>query len=34
MEPAVKKIEWADFLKYRDFIREGEKAVVSRIGAI
>lgn len=28
IEPAVKKIEWANFLKYRDFIREGEKAVV------
>jgi hypothetical protein len=27
------KIEMSDFLKHRDFIREGEKAVVSRIGA-
>ena len=34
IEPAVKHMEWTDFLKYEEIIREGEKATGSAIGEI
>ncbi|MGQ9694001.1 MAG: patatin-like phospholipase family protein [Thermodesulfobacteriota bacterium] len=34
IEPEVKGIHWTDFLKYRELIREGEKAAESKIGEI
>lgn len=34
IEPEVKGIHWTDFLKYRELIREGEKAAESKIEEI
>jgi NTE family protein len=34
IEPGINQTEWTDFLKYRELIREGEKAAVSKIEEI
>jgi len=34
IEPDVKGVEWTDFLKYKDLIREGEEAAESEIEKI